>query len=89
VDLWARCSCGFSHDWESLMTIYISTITFLMLFLIQRNQNKELTILHVKLNELLAATKHADNRLMNVEHLTEKEISEVQDIHRRIGGAEG
>jgi low affinity Fe/Cu permease len=41
--------------------------------------------LHVKLNELIAATKLADNRLMNVEELTEKEISEVQEIHHKIG----
>ena len=82
---WAK---GFAHDWESGMTIYIGIITFLMVFLIQRSQNKELTILHVKLNELIAATKRADNRLINVEELTEKEISEVQDIHRKIGAEE-
>lgn len=76
---------GFSHDWENGISIYVGTITFLMVFLIQRNQNKELTILHVKLNELISATKHADNHLMNVEELTEKEISVVQDMHRKIG----
>ena len=76
---------GFSQGWQSGLTIYIGVITFLMVFLIQRGQNKELSILHVKLNELMAATKHADNRLMNVESLTEKEISEVQEIHRKIG----
>ena len=56
-----------------------------MVFLIQRGQNKELTILHVKLNELIAVTKYADNRLINVEELTEKEISKVQDVHHKIG----
>jgi low affinity Fe/Cu permease len=56
-----------------------------MVFLIQRGQNKELSILQVKLNELIAVTKHADNRLINVEDLTEKEISEVQEIHHKIG----
>jgi len=75
----------FSQNWESGLTIYIGAVTFLMVFLIQRSQNKELTILHVKLNELIASTKLADNRLINVEELTEKEISEVQDIHRKIG----
>jgi len=76
---------GFSQGWESGLTIYIGVITFLMVFLIQRGQNKELSILQVKLNELIAVTKHADNRLINVEELTEKEISEVQAIHRKIG----
>jgi low affinity Fe/Cu permease len=76
---------GFSQNWENALTIYIGTITFLMVFLIQRSQNKELTILHVKLNELISVSKLANNRLINVEELTEKEISEVQDIHRKIG----
>jgi low affinity Fe/Cu permease len=80
--------CGFSQVWRSELSIYIGTITYLMVFLIQRNQNKELTILYVKLNELISATKLADNRLINVEELTEKEISVVQDLHRKIGIAD-
>ncbi|MDP1663924.1 MAG: low affinity iron permease family protein [Methylobacter sp.] len=75
----------FSQDWERGLTIYIGVITFLMVFLIQRGQNKELSILQVKLNELIAVTQHADNRLINVEDLTEKEISAVQEIHHKIG----
>jgi len=80
--------CGFSSGWESGLTIYIGVITFLMVFLIQRGQNKELATLHVKLNELIVATRHADNRLINVKELSEKEISEVQEIHRKIGTEE-
>jgi low affinity Fe/Cu permease len=75
----------FSYGWERGLSIYIGVITFLMVFLIQRGQNKELSILQVKLNELIAVTKHADNRLINVEDLTEKEISVVQEIHHKIG----
>ncbi len=75
----------FSRNWGSWLSIYIGVVTFLMVFLIQRGQNKELTILHVKLNELLSATKRANNHLINVEDLTEQEISEVQEIHRKIG----
>jgi low affinity Fe/Cu permease len=75
----------FSRNWECGFTIYIGAITFLMVFLIQRGQIKELAILHVKLNELIVATTKADNKIINVEDLTEKEISEVQEIHRKIG----
>jgi low affinity Fe/Cu permease len=80
--------CSFSHSWQNGFSVYINTITFLMVFLIQRGQNKELSILHIKLNELISATKYADNHLINVEDLTEKEISAVQDIHRAIGTKE-
>ena len=76
---------GFSQNWELGLLIYIGVITFLMVFLIQRSQNKDISTLHLKLNELIATTKHADNSLINVEALTEKEISEVQAIHRKIG----
>ena len=85
VWLVAGVGYGFSQGWGSGLAIYIGVITFLMVFLIQRSQNKELSSLHVKLNELIATTKHADNRLINVLELTEKEISEVQAIHRKIG----
>ena len=85
VWLVAGLGYGFSQGWERGLSIYIGVITFLMVFLIQRGQNKELSILQVKLNELIAVTKHADNRLINVEDLTEKEISVVQEIHHKIG----
>ncbi|MGZ5573455.1 MAG: low affinity iron permease family protein, partial [Methylobacter sp.] len=49
VWLVAGVGYGFSQGWESGLTIYIGVITFLMVFLIQRGQNKELSTLHVKL----------------------------------------
>jgi len=75
---------SFSTGWESALTIYIATVTFLMIFILQRSQNKELSALHVKLNELIVSSKHADNRMINVEALTEQEISQVQETHRQI-----
>ena len=75
---------SFSLAWENALTIYISTVTFLMIFVFQRSQNKELSTLHVKLNELIVSSKHADNRMINVEALSEQEISKVQETHRQI-----
>ena len=49
-------------------------ITFLMVFLIQRSQNKDARAVHLKLNEIVAALQGASNRLINVEDLTETEI---------------
>ena len=75
---------NFTARWGELFTIYINIVTFLMIFLIQRSQNKETAALHIKLNELINATQKADNTLINVEERTEKEISEVQGVHRKI-----
>ena len=49
-------------------------VTFLMVFLIQQTQNKDGKAIELKLNELVAATKGASNRLINVEALTEDEL---------------
>lgn len=65
--------------------MYTSVTMFLMLFLMQRSQNKELSALHLKLNELIAATKRVDNKLINIEDLTERELSAVHDTHGQIG----
>jgi low affinity Fe/Cu permease len=68
------------------LVLYIGIVTFLMVFLIQRGQNKEISILHLKLNELIAATNQADNSVINADTLSEQEIHEVRDEHRKIGG---
>ena len=45
-----------------------------MVFLIQRAQNKDSLVLHLKLNELIAATQGASNRLINAQDFSEEEI---------------
>ena len=54
-------------------------ITFLMVFLIQRSQNKDSLAIHLKLNEIVAVLQGASNRLINVEDLTEQEVA---TLHR-------
>jgi low affinity Fe/Cu permease len=65
---------GFSDTWQLVINTGTTIVTFLMVFLIQRAQNKDSRALHLKLNELVAAVKGASNRLINVESLTEEEI---------------
>lgn len=72
----------YSHSWENALTVYIGCITFLLFFIMQRAQDKELAALHVKLNEIIAALDPADNKLINVEDLTEKEIKEIHETHK-------
>ena len=69
----------FSATWENSLSVYIAVITFLMIFLMQRSQKKELLALHVKLNELISATHGADNQVINIEQQTEEEIAQVQE----------
>src|SRR5207302_10092421 len=66
---------GFSDTWQLVINTGTTIVTFLMVFLIQRAQNKDARAIHLKLNEIVAAVEGASNRLVNVEDLTEDEVS--------------
>jgi low affinity Fe/Cu permease len=70
----------YSDTWQLVMNTISSIVTFLMVFLLQRSQNKDSLAMQVKLNELVAAQRGASNRLINVEELSE---DEVRELHRR------
>src|SRR5438128_2388124 len=65
---------NYSDTWQLIINTGTTVVTFLMVFLIQRAQNKDSLAIHLKLNELVAAQKGASNRLINIEGLTETEI---------------
>jgi low affinity Fe/Cu permease len=65
---------GFSDTWQLVINTGTTIVTFLMVFLIQRSQNKDSHAVHLKLNELVAAVHGASNRLINVEDLSEQEV---------------
>src|SRR5262245_18044961 len=71
-----------SDTWQLAINTGTTIVTFLMVFLIQRSQNKDAQAIHLKLNELVASAQGASNRLINVEDLSEKE---VQGLHRHYG----
>lgn len=73
---------GYSDTWQLVINTGTTVVTFLMVFLIQRAQNKDSRAIHLKLNELLAAVKGASNRLINAEEFTEDEIA---IIHKHFG----
>jgi low affinity Fe/Cu permease len=63
-----------SDTWQLVMNTTSSIVTFLMVFLIQRSQNKDTLAIHLKLNELLAAVEGASKRIVSVEDLSEAEL---------------
>ncbi|UFH54824.1 low affinity iron permease family protein [Spirosoma sp. KNUC1025] len=68
----------YSEDWQLVINTGTTIVTFLMVFLIQKAQNKDSMSVQLKLNELIAATKGASNRLVSVENLTEEELLVLQ-----------
>lgn len=69
---------GFSTTWQLVINTGTTIVTFLMVFLIQRAQNTDALAMHLKLNELVAVTKGASNRLVEVEALSEDELRTLE-----------
>jgi len=67
----------YSETWQLVINTGTTIITFLMVFVIQHAQNKDMRALHLKLNELIAATEGASNRLIDVEDLTDRELDHL------------
>jgi low affinity Fe/Cu permease len=59
-------------------------ITFLMVFLIQNTQNRDTEAMHIKLDELIRATQGANNRLLDLEELEDKELEEFRDSYEAM-----
>ena len=75
---------GFSDTWQLVINTGTTIVTFLMVFLIQRAQNKDALAIHLKLNEIVAAMEGASNRLIDVEDLSEPEIDALRNYYKRL-----
>ncbi len=74
----------FSDVWQLVINTSTTIITFLMVFLIQKSQNKDSKAIHLKLNELIAADKYASNRMVDIEDLSEKELNKLHEFYRTL-----
>jgi len=74
----------FSDTWQLVINTSTTIITFLMVFLIQRSQNKDSLALHLKLNEIVAAIHGASNRLIDVEALSERDLATLHRFYREL-----
>jgi low affinity Fe/Cu permease len=74
----------FSNTWQLIINTGTTITTFLMVFLIQRNQNKDSAAVHLKLNELILANALANNRLVAVEDISEEELKVLQKFYQHL-----
>lgn len=74
----------FADTWQLVINTGTTIITFLMVFLIQRSQNKDALAIHLKLNELVAAMRGASNRLIDVEALSETELRTLERYYGEL-----
>ncbi|KAA5536471.1 low affinity iron permease family protein [Taibaiella lutea] len=71
----------YSDTWQLVINTGTTIITFLMVFLIQKSQNKDSKAIQIKLNELIAANRHTSNRIVDVEDLTEEELDVLHKFY--------
>src|SRR5437773_5165610 len=86
VSVWAATGpmFHFSDTWQLAINTGTTIVTFLMVFLIQRNQNKDALAIQLKLNELVAAIEGASNRLIDVEDLSEDELKTLHEYYAQL-----
>jgi low affinity Fe/Cu permease len=75
---------NFSDTWQLVINTGTTIITFLMVFIIQQSQNKDTAALQLKLNELIAASPRASNRLIDVEDLTAEELETLKKFYIKL-----
>ena len=75
---------GFSDTWQLVINTGTTIVTFLMVFLIQNTQNRDAVAMHIKLDELIRATRGAEDSLLDLEELTEEELDKFRDTYEKL-----
>ena len=68
---------GWSETWQLLINTSTTILTFLMIFLLQSTQNRDTEAVQLKLDELIRAMKGAHTALLDLEELSEEELSQI------------
>lgn len=71
---------NFTDTWQLIINTGTSVITFLMVFLIQNTQNREMFALHLKIDELIRSIHGTHSEFLDIEDLTDEEL---EAIHKR------
>ncbi len=74
----------YSDTWQLIINTGTTIVTFLMVFLIQKSQNKDSKAIHLKLNELLASHQGASNRMVDIEDITEDELDHLHKFYVQL-----
>ena len=79
----------FFDTWQLIINTATTIITFLMVFLIQNTQNRDAKAMHLKLDELIRAIKGARNKLVDLEGLSDEELSKFEKQFQRLRKTSG
>jgi len=74
----------FSDTWQLIVNTATTVFTYLAVFLIQNTQNRDSKAVHLKLDELISSVHGARNRLVDLEDLSDEELSKLQQEFKRL-----
>jgi low affinity Fe/Cu permease len=74
----------YSDTWQLVINTGTTIITFLMVFLIQNTQNRDAKAIHLKLDELIKATKGAQNSMIDLDKLSDEQLKSLEEEYKRI-----
>lgn len=89
IVIWALTgpAFGFSDTWQLVINTGTTIITFLMVFLIQNTQNRDSEAVQLKLDELICAIEGAQNALLDLEELEEKDLDRLRSKYADMAKA--
>ena len=74
---------GYSDTWQLVINTGTTIVTFLMVFLIQNTQNRDMMAVQLKLSELVLAMKGAENKFAALEDLNDEELEKLHEECRQ------
>jgi low affinity Fe/Cu permease len=86
IIIWALTGPTFhySNTWQLIINTGTTIVTFLMVFLIQNTQNRDAKAAHLKLDEVIRALKGARNQLIDLEKLSDEDLTSLEKQFERF-----
>ena len=74
----------YSDTWQLIVNTATTVFTYLAVFLIQNTQNRDAKAIHLKLDELIKGVGGARTHLVNLEELSDEELTALQGEFARL-----
>jgi low affinity Fe/Cu permease len=86
IFIWAFAGPFFDYSdtWQLVINTATTVFTYLAVFLIQNTQNRDALAIHLKLDELIKGVSGARTHLVNLESLTDEELTALQEEFTRL-----
>jgi low affinity Fe/Cu permease len=74
----------FSDRWQLIINSWTNIVTFVVVFIIQNSQNRDSLAMNLKLDELIRSIQHAENEMIDIEKLSDRELEQLAKRYERI-----